>query len=96
MAAPVLSSGSSRDVYRRHLGERVRAVRRVQGMSQANLAEAAQLTRQYVGEIERGVVGPSLEAMLKIQTALGLSSIEQLLSGIPRWGSYEMGAQLLE
>lgn len=53
-------------------GHAVREARRREGWSQEQLAEAADLNRSYVGEIERGVVTPSLTTAEKIAAALRL------------------------
>jgi transcriptional regulator with XRE-family HTH domain len=48
----------------------VRQLREEKGWSQEELAERADLNRSYVGEIERGMVTPSLLTVGKL--ALGL------------------------
>lgn len=54
-------------------GQVVRQAREKQGWSQERLAEAADLNRSYLGEIERGLVTPSLATISKLAVALGLS-----------------------
>ncbi|MDO9180547.1 MAG: helix-turn-helix transcriptional regulator [Agitococcus sp.] len=49
----------------------VRQAREQRRYSQERLAEIANLNRSYVGEIERGLVVPSLATMEKIAIALG-------------------------
>jgi transcriptional regulator with XRE-family HTH domain len=53
-----------------HFGQAVRAARTNRGWSQEQLAEIANLNRSYLGEIERGVVTPSLSTIGKIAAAL--------------------------
>lgn len=53
-------------------GRAVREARATQGWSQEQLAEAADLDRSYLGEIERGLVTPSLVTADKLATALHL------------------------
>ncbi len=53
-------------------GRAVREARATQGWSQEQLAEAADLNRSYLGEIERGLVTPSLLTAEKLATALQL------------------------
>ncbi|SEQ39525.1 Helix-turn-helix [Solimonas aquatica] len=53
-------------------GLTVRQARKRQGWSQERLAEAADLNRSYLGEIERGVVCPSLSTGAKLAAALEL------------------------
>lgn len=55
-----------------HFGQAVRAARNTRGWSQEELAEIANLNRSYLGEIERGVVTPSLATIGKIAAALQL------------------------
>jgi transcriptional regulator with XRE-family HTH domain len=66
-------------------GKVVRQAREQRHYSQEQLAEIANLNRSYVGEIERGLVEPSLATMEKIASALGenLSSILSRCEAIP-------------
>ncbi|MGQ0622854.1 MAG: helix-turn-helix domain-containing protein [Panacagrimonas sp.] len=54
-------------------GRVVREERAHKGWSQERLAEAADLNRSYLGEIERGLVTPSLVTAEKLAIALRLS-----------------------
>ena len=58
-----------RDVHK-DFGNRIRELRRGQGVSQERLAELAGLDRTYVGGIERGERNPSLKNIAKIAAAL--------------------------
>ncbi|MGH8446546.1 MAG: helix-turn-helix domain-containing protein [Solimonas sp.] len=49
----------------------VREARERQGWSQEQLAEAAELNRSYLGEVERGAATPSLVTIIKLAVALG-------------------------
>lgn len=60
---------SSRRIYRL-LGEAVRAERKKARLSQEELAEKADLTRNYIGDIERAEKKITLEALAKIAKAL--------------------------
>lgn len=60
---------SSRNIYR-HLGETIRARRRKAHLSQEQLAEKADLTRNYIGDIERAEKKITLETLAKIAKAL--------------------------
>ena len=57
-------------------GHAVRAAREQRGFTQERLAEVASLNRSYLGEIERGLVTPSLATISKIAEALGLAASE--------------------
>ncbi|MGQ0699191.1 MAG: helix-turn-helix domain-containing protein [Panacagrimonas sp.] len=54
-------------------GRAVREARTQRGWSQERLAEAADLNRSYLGEIERGEVTPSLVTAEKLASALRLN-----------------------
>lgn len=60
---------SSRRVYR-VLGEAVRARRKTARLSQEQLAEKADLTRNYIGDIERAEKKITLETLAKLAKAL--------------------------
>lgn len=53
-------------------GERVKAVRKNQGLSQEELAAKADLHRTYIGMIERGEKNITLLNILKIARALNV------------------------
>jgi transcriptional regulator with XRE-family HTH domain len=55
------------------IGAAVAEARRLRGWSQEELAENVSLSRNHVGQIERGERMPSLPAMHALATALGLS-----------------------
>lgn len=63
------------------LGETIRAERSKAGLSQEELAEKANLTRNYIGQTERAEKRITLEALAKIARALGVS-VSQLTSGL--------------
>ncbi len=60
---------SSRRIYR-VLGEAVRARRKKARLSQEQLAEKADLTRNYIGDIERAEKKITLETLAKIASVL--------------------------
>jgi transcriptional regulator with XRE-family HTH domain len=60
---------SSRKIYRL-LGETVRARRKKARLSQEQLAEKADLTRNYIGDIERAEKKITLETLAKIAKSL--------------------------
>ena len=55
-----------------HFGAAVRRLRERQGWSQEALAGRANLNRSYLGEVERGVVAPSLQTIEKLAAAFGV------------------------
>jgi XRE family transcriptional regulator, regulator of sulfur utilization len=62
----------------RNFGTAVRHLRELQGWSQEQLAEHAELNRSYVGEIERGSAIASIVTVDKLARAFGVP-IERLL-----------------
>ena len=55
---------------RKLLGETIRTRREAASMSQEKLAELADLSRNYIGEVERGETNVSIEALVRIARAL--------------------------
>lgn len=56
----------------RLLGVNVRHHRKLKGMTQEELAAAAEMERSYVSDLERGTRNPSVAALGRIAEALGL------------------------
>lgn len=67
--------------FLRLVGARIRQLRLLQGLSQAKLAEAADLQVSYIGGVERGERNISLNTLEKITLALGSDPIEALRFG---------------
>ena len=55
------------------LGNRIRTVRKSNGMSQEKLSELCGISTAHVGHIERGTRIPSLETLFKISKELNVS-----------------------
>ena len=60
---------TSRRIYR-SVGEAVRVERKKACLSQEELAEKADFTRNYIGDIERGEKKATVEALARIAKAL--------------------------
>lgn len=58
----------------REFGLAIRRLREARGWSQERLAEAADMNRSYIGEVERGAAIPSLVTIDKLAAALGTSA----------------------
>jgi transcriptional regulator with XRE-family HTH domain len=58
---------------RKMLGERIRQLRKSAGLTQEELGERASLNYKFIGELERGRVNVSLDSLVKIATALGVT-----------------------
>jgi transcriptional regulator with XRE-family HTH domain len=59
-------------------GKSVRDARKTRGLGQEALAEAAQLSRNYISDIERGVRNPGLLALVRVAGALKIPLRELL------------------
>lgn len=57
----------------RLIGKKVRDYRKMRGMSQEKLAEAASLSVPYISHIERGTKRASISTLIKLSVALGIS-----------------------
>lgn len=55
---------------RKVLGETIRTRREAADLSQEKLAELADLSRNYIGEVERGETNVSIEALVRLAKAL--------------------------
>lgn len=71
---------SSQKLYR-IVGETIRVERKRAGLSQEELAEKADLNRNYIGEIERAEKKITLETLQRIAKALKLR-ITDLVAGL--------------
>jgi XRE family aerobic/anaerobic benzoate catabolism transcriptional regulator len=68
------------------VGERVRATRQARGLTLAQLATSASLSRRFLTDVELGKANVSLQGLVKICGALGLEPAELLAqsNGAPR------------
>lgn len=60
------------------LGENVRRLRLERGLSQEDLAFAAEMKRSYLSDLERGTRNPSVRALGRLADALGVDPVELL------------------
>jgi ribosome-binding protein aMBF1 (putative translation factor) len=67
--------------YRKVLGENIRVQRRKLGWSQIKLAEKADLHHNYIGDVERGEENVSVDALMRIATALK-AQLSDLVQGV--------------
>ena len=56
--------------HRKVLGENIRRLRKKKGLTQEELAEAADVSSNFVGEIERGEKAASIDSLVKFAAAL--------------------------
>lgn len=57
-------------------GEKVRQIRKAQGLSQEAFADLANIDRSYMGHIERGTQNITLTKVYQISEALGCTIVE--------------------
>jgi transcriptional regulator with XRE-family HTH domain len=65
---------SASQQHRHLLGAAIRANRKNLDFSQEKLAEKAGLSTVFISRIERGVESPSVDSLVKIAKALGVST----------------------
>ena len=63
-----------------HLGQEVKSLRLERGLSQAQLAEAAGTSEEWIRRIERGARSPSFDTLEAISGALGVT-VARLFAG---------------
>lgn len=59
--------------YLADLGRRIALLRQKRAITQEALSELTDLDRTYISQIERGLANPSLEVLMRIASALGVS-----------------------
>jgi transcriptional regulator with XRE-family HTH domain len=60
------------------LGQIIRTKRESQGLTQLEVAERAELDRNYIGMVERGERNPSYLSLIKIASGLNMT-VDQLI-----------------
>jgi len=70
--------------YAKIFASNMRKARHSIGMSQEELGEACELTRNHIGTIERGEHSPRLETMAAIAKALGILLPDMLKSDMKK------------
>jgi transcriptional regulator with XRE-family HTH domain len=70
-------------VSKQAVGQRLRAIRLSQGMSQEKLAELLGITQSNVSGLERGVRSLTIHQVAKLAAAMGVSTDELLLGRSP-------------
>ena len=62
------------------IGKRIQQLRKLKKMSQADLAEYTGMSVSYISHIETGIKHASLESIIRIANALGIT-VDQVLNG---------------
>jgi len=63
-----------KDTLRKELGEHIRELRKISGITQEELGEKSVLSYKFIGELERGQVNVSLDSIARIADALGVKA----------------------
>ena len=61
------------DDLRKKFGKRLQTLRRQAGLTQEQLAEASEVSVDFISLVERGINAPSFDSLEKIAKALGVS-----------------------
>lgn len=62
------------------IGERVKNLRKINGLTQQELAEKTNLSQSYISAIEQGAKVPTLFTLDQIAKVLGVDSIDLIAS----------------
>lgn len=68
--------------FLKSLGQQVQILRQSKNLTQAELAERAEVGMKYVGEIERGRTNPTLRLVWRLSEALGVEVFEFFLFSV--------------
>ena len=66
-----------------YLGKRVKYLRRLKNLTQAQLAEKVDLSVNYISQIETGIASPSFKTLLLLAQGLGVELKELFDFGEP-------------
>ncbi len=86
--APEETSGQDRDPYLIALGERVRRLRAIRGMTRKELARVARVSERHLANLERGVGNVSILVLLQIANAFNCVLAElvgDVTTSNPEW-----------
>ena len=67
--------------YRKAMGERMKTQRKLMHLTQEQMAERLDISIKHYSEAERGIIGLSVENLIKVSEILGIS-LDYLLKGI--------------
>ena len=68
------------DSYKKDMGNRLRKYRKQENLTQEKMAEILDVTIKHYSEVERGIIGLSVQKLLFISNYFGLS-LDYLLKG---------------
>lgn len=73
-----------------HLGKRIKALRTDRGLSQAELADEAGTSEEWIRKLERGVRAPSLATLDAVSRALGVTVAALFAGADPERDRFEV------
>ena len=79
--------------YRKAMGERMKTQRKLMRLTQEQMAEMLDISIKHYSEAERGIIGLSVENLIKVGEILGIS-LDYLLKGISI--DYPIPARMIE
>lgn len=79
--------------YKKAMGERLRLQRKQRQMTQEQIAECLNISIKHYSEAERGLVGLSVDNLIKVSEVLGIS-LDYLLKGVSI--NYPLPVRMLE
>ena len=77
------------------IGKRIQQLRKLKKLSQADLAEYTGMSVSYISHIETGIKHASLESVVRIANALGVT-VDQVLNGNQTGNREEYKTELFE
>jgi len=80
--------------HRKLVGERLRALRKEQGLTLEQLAKKTNLSPSFLSQIERGASQPSISSLTTICNTLGVE-LPSVLGGLNDEGNTEQGPQMV-
>ena len=79
------------------MGDRIQDTRKKRGFTQEQLAEQAEITVEYISQIERGLKTPSMQVFIKLVEILDVSAdylLRDTVSTRNLYGDKQIGARL--
>ena len=79
------------------MGGRIKETRKMQGLTQEQLAEKVDVTLEYISQIERGLKMPSMQVFIKLVEVLDVSADYLLRDSVSTrnlYGDKQIGSRL--
>jgi len=77
-----MGKAKEEQTFLKGLGQQIRILRQSKRLTQAELAEKAEVGMKYLGEIERGQTNPTLRLLWQLSAALGVDVYELFLFSV--------------